>query len=423
MASDAAMLGNSVSPADERIRPIALRGAFPMVTTFFTVLGLLVVSACQPTPALESDPDARIARIEQGIIPIDDSGADRGSPQFLSERVVALGVPALSIAVFDDGRILWARAYGLRDRSSGAAADTATLFQAASISKPVTSTALFQLVEEGLLALDEDVNRRLRSWSVPESRFTQMEKVTPRRIVTHMAGLTVHGFAGYKADEALPTVQQVLDGVPPANSSPVRVDTIPGIRESYSGGGFTVLQLLMEEVSGRPFATLVRDLVLQPAGMSHSTFAQPLSLDLTDQAATGYDGDGGPVEGRYHVYPELAAAGLWTTPSDLARFMLAIGRSYRGEPNGLVEQSSARTMLTKVPGGSGQGFGLSGEGEAFRYRHNGGNAGFTCYAVAFAGTGRGAILMTNSDGGSQLMHEVARAISREYGWPPLWVRD
>jgi CubicO group peptidase (beta-lactamase class C family) len=424
MAFVAAMLRSSVSPVDGRIRPIELRSAFPLVTTILMLVGLLAASACQQTPALEhSDPDARIARIEQGIIPIDESGADSGSPQFLSERMAALDVPALSIAVFDEGRILWARAYGLRDRSSGAAVDTATLFQAASISKPVTSTALFQLVEEGVLALDEDVNKRLKSWKVPENGFTQDEKVTPRRIVSHMAGLTVHGFAGYSPHESLPTVQQILDGVPPANSSPVRVDATPGVRESYSGGGFTVLQLLMEEVSGRPFAALVRDLVLQPAGMSHSTFAQPLPLDLTDQAATGYDRDGEAVEGRYHVYPELAAAGLWTTPSDLARFMLAVGRSYRGEPNGLVEQSSARTMLSKVPGGSGQGFGLSGEGEAFRYRHNGGNAGFTCYAVAFTGTGRGAILMTNSDGGSQLMHEVARAISREYGWPPLWVRD
>ncbi len=103
--------------------------------------------------------------------------------------------------------------------------------------------------------------------------------------------------------------------------------------------------------------------------------------------------------------------------------MLSIGRSYRGEPNGLLTQSSARMMLTKVPGGSGQGFGLSREGEAFRYHHNGGNAGFTCYAVAFAGTGRGVVLMTNSDAGDQLMQEVARALSREYGWPPLWVRD
>lgn len=422
MASSGSNSGHSL--ANERNRPAASGSAVPLITICLVVVGFLIASACHPLPALEpSDPESAIARIERGIIPIDDSGTDKGPPQSLAARMEALGVPGLSIAVFDDGRILWARAYGVRDRSSGAAVDTATLFQAASISKPVTSTALFRLVEEGVLGLDDDVNRRLRSWRVPESRFTRVEKVTPRRIVSHMAGLTVHGFAGYEAGEAVPTVQQILDGAPPANSSPVRVDTIPGARESYSGGGFTVLQLLMEEVSGRPFAELVGDLVIQRAGMPHSTFAQPLPQNLTEHAATGYHQNGEPVEGSHRIHPELAAAGLWTTPPDLARFMLAIGRSYRGEANGLLEPASARTMLTKVPGGGGQGFGLSGEGDAFRYRHSGGNAGFTCYAVAFAGIGRGAILMTNSDAGSQLMHEVARAISREYGWPPLWVRD
>lgn len=142
-----------------------------------------------------------------------------------------------------------------------------------------------------------------------------------------------------------------------------------------------------------------------------------------DRVATGHDDTGAPIAGRYHVHPELAAAGLWSTPSDLARFMLSVGRSYRGEPGGLLEQTSAHTMLTAVPGGSGQGFGLSGEGDAFRYRHGGGNAGFACYTVAFAGIGRGMVVMTNSDAGSQLIRELTRAVAREYGWPRMWVRE
>lgn len=328
-----------------------------------------------------------------------------------------------SIAVFDSGRIVWARGYGVGDRDRGTVVDTATLFQAASISKPVTSVGMFRLVEQGRISLDEDVNAQLRSWTVPDNRFTQVEKVTPRRIVTHMSGLNVHGFLGYRSDEALPTLQQVLNGEPPANSPPVRIDTTPGAREVYSGGGFLVLQLLMQEVSGQSFDSLLADLVLKPAGMRRSTFAQPLPAQLMDRAATGYDADGAPIAGRFHVYPELAAAGLWSTPSDLARFMLAVGRSYRGEPGGLLRQTSARTMLTAVPGGSGQGFGLSGEGGAFRYRHSGGNAGFTCYAVAFSGIGRGMIVMTNSDAGSQLIRELTRAVAREYGWPRMWVRE
>jgi CubicO group peptidase (beta-lactamase class C family) len=229
----------------------------------------------------------------------------------------------------------------VRDRAAGAPVDERTLFQAASISKPVTSTAMFRLIEQGRLALDEDVNVRLRSWKVPESAFTQTEKVTPRRIVSHMAGLTVHGFAGYDAGTPLPTLPQILDGLPPANSPPVRVTALPGDHESYSGGGFTVLQLLIQDVTGRPFKDVLDDLVLRPVKMTHSTFAQPLPQGSADGAATGYQADGTPIAGRFHVYPELAAAGLWTTPSDLARFMLAIGRSYRGEAGGLLRRETS----------------------------------------------------------------------------------
>jgi CubicO group peptidase (beta-lactamase class C family) len=269
----------------------------------------------------------------------------------------------------------------------------------------------------------EDVNVRLRAWHVPENDFTKSDKVTVRHIVSHMAGLTVHGFPGYAPGEPLPTLPQILDGQAPANSPPVRVEARPGERESYSGGGFTILQLLMQDATGQPFATLLGDLILQPLGMTDSTFAQPLPATLADGAASGHETDGTRVTGRFHVYPELAAAGLWTTPSDLARFMLGIGRSYRGEEGGIVRQETARLMLTRIPGGSGLGFGLSGEGRALRYRHNGGNAGFTCYAVAFVGSGRGVVLMTNSNGGDVLMKEVARAISRQYGWPYMWVKE
>lgn len=391
---------------------------------FLTCLTWAATSGCAPS-AVPPGPghETHISRIENNIIAIGADGADSGSAQSLADRMLSLKVPGISLAVFDSGHIVWARGFGYADPSSGTVVDTATLFQAASISKPVASVAMFRMVEKGQLSLDEDVNVRLKSWAVPDSPFTRMEKVTPRRIVTHMAGLTVHGFAGYSRDQDLPTLQQILKGQPPANSPPVSVDTIPGARESYSGGGFVLLQLLMEEVSGQRFDSLVADLVLRPAGMQQSTFKQPLPDGLMRRAATGYDQSGRPVPGRYHVYPELAPAGLWSTPSDLARFMLAIGRAYRGGAGEIIDSTSARTMLTPVPGGSGQGFGLSGEGESFRYRHTGGNAGFTCYAVAFAGVGRGMVVMTNSDAGSQLIRELTRAVAREYGWPRMWMRE
>lgn len=384
---------------------------------------LLLCAGLATAAPQDLDTEARIRRVEQDVIPLDAARRQAGPPRPLTERMAELRVPGLSVAVFDQGRVQWARGYGVGDTASGTPVDASTVFQAASISKPVSAVAMFRLAEKGQLSLDDDVNLRLRAWKVPENDFTRSDKVSLRRIVTHMAGLTGHGFGGYAPDAPLPTLPQVLDGAPPANSPPVRVDTRPGTLERYSGGGFVVMQLLMEETTGRPFAPLMEDEVLQRAGMRDSSFALRLPTRLADHAAAGHDRTGARVPGGHRVHPEQAAAGLWTTPSDLARFMLAVGRSYRGEADGLLSPDSARAMLTEVPGGSGQGFGLSGTGEAFRYRHSGGNAGFRCYAVAFAGTGRGVVLMTNSDNGDRLILEVAQAISRQYGWPSLGVYD
>ncbi|MEP6619008.1 MAG: serine hydrolase domain-containing protein [bacterium] len=386
-------------------------------------LGIIVVPRPAPAQASDTNIAARMARVERNVIAIAASGADSGPAQTLPQRMAAMKVPGLSVAVFEGGRIVWAGGYGMRDVRDGSPVDTSTLFQAASISKPVSATVMFRLIEQGRLSLDEDVNEKLTSWKVPASQFTTVEKVTPRRLVSHMAGTTVSGFAGYAVGDPLPTLAQILDGLPPANSAPVRVTNTPGARESYSGGGVTVLQLMMQDITGKSFDVLANELVLAPVGMRRSTFVQPLPARLAPRAATAYDGNGTAIRGKYHVYPEQSAAGLWTTPSDLARFMLAIGRSYRGEQDGILRQATAREMLTPIPGGSGLGFGLSGAGDALRYRHTGGNAGFTCYAVAFVGSGRGVVIMSNSDNGTTVIRELGRAVSREFGWPALWMRE
>ncbi|RIV17268.1 class A beta-lactamase-related serine hydrolase [Fibrisoma montanum] len=361
-------------------------------------------------------------RLENRLIPITKAGADSGSYQTIYERMKALNVPGVSIAVFDGGQIRWAKGYGLSDKSQAKPVDTATLFQAASISKPVTTVTTFRLIEAKTLSLDEDVNQKLRRWKVPENEYTTKEKVTVRRLVSHMAGLTVHGFAGYNPADKLPTVENILNGTPPANSSPVRVKETPGEKETYSGGGFTVLQLLLEDVTGKSFGALAEEMVLQPVGMKHSTFSLPLPSDKASRAAKGYEETGDMVDGGYHVYPELAAAGLWSTPSDLARFMINVSDSYRAD-KGILRQATVRQMLVKIPQAGGLGFGVDGSGETLRFRHSGGNAGFSCYAVAFAETGRGVVVMTNSDNGTPLIHELVRAITREYQWPTMWPKE
>jgi CubicO group peptidase (beta-lactamase class C family) len=327
-----------------------------------------------------------------------------------------LKVPGVSIAVINNGAIEWAKGYGVTETGTSTAVTPRTLFQAASISKSVTALAALRLVEQGRLALDEDVNVKLKSWKVPENEFTGTEKVTLRRLLSHTAGLTVHGFAGYPADAPMPTLVQVLDGTKPANNDPVRVDVLPGKIWRYSGGGYAVAQQLMMDVTGRPFPALLVELAFKPVEMEDSTYEQPLPDARRGAAAGGHTSDGKLLPGRYHTYPEMAAAGLWTTPTDLAKFLLEIERARRGGST-VLSQTVAREMTTAQKPGYGLGLSLSGDGEAVTFGHGGSNEGFTCEMRAFFEGDRGAVVMTNGDRGGFLAGEVLRAIAREYGWP------
>jgi CubicO group peptidase (beta-lactamase class C family) len=381
-----------------------------------------IISISCSTTRISTSYHNTITNIENQLYAISASGKDSGTAQTVRQRMAALGIKGMSIAVFDEGKIIWTRCYGLRNEHE--AIDTATVFQAASISKPVTSMAILRLWEKGLLSLDSNVNQYLKRWKIPENEFTTHDKVTIRRIVSHMAGLTVHGFGGYRPQDSLPNLTQILDGSPPANSKPVRVYLRPGIKESYSGGGFTILQLLIEEVTGKPFASAIEELIIKPAGMQQSQFSIQLPDRMAKNAAVGYFSIDKMVDGEYRRHPEQAAAGLWTTPSDLARFMLAVGNSYRGKDlNTILKPPTAQEIMQKIPGGGGLGFGIDGKGDSLRYRHSGGNEGFSCYAVAFANRGRGVIVMTNSNNGTAIFREYLRSVSRVYRWPPMWNRE
>jgi CubicO group peptidase (beta-lactamase class C family) len=280
-------------------------------------------------PGQAAGDTTRMARVERGLLP---AVAVRGRPDtayVLPDRMRRYGVPAVSIAVIDGGRLAWSRAYGVLEAGGGQPADTSSLFQAGSISKAIAAVAALRCVERGLLALDEDVNLRLRAWKVPRSQWSSARPVTLRGLLSHGSGLNVPSFPGYPSHAAIPTVPQVLEGAPPANTPPVRVETEPGAEWRYSGGGMTVVQQLIADVSGRPFADVVRETVLAPAGMTHTVTEQPLSPAHAASAATGHAA-GAPVVGRWRVYPELAAAGVWSTAPDLARFGLAMLHAIRG---------------------------------------------------------------------------------------------
>lgn len=335
----------------------------------------------------------------------------------LHERMRHYHVPGVSVAVIEGGRIAWAKGYGVRQAGDTIAVDTATLFQAASISKVVATIAALRLVENGRLRLDEDVNAHLTTWRVPENAYTAEQKVTIRRILTHTSGLTVSGFAGYERGETVPTLQQVLSGAPPANSEAIQVDTIPGSTQRYSGGGFTVLQLMVQEASGRPFAAALEELVLRPARMIHSSFEQALPASSEAVVARGHDEDGLMVDGGWRLHPEQAAAGLWSTPSDLARLLIAIQRAAAGQNQGLLSPAMTTEMLSPQIGPSGLGFVIMGQGESRIFRHSGSNVGYRARAIGYVQGGRGAVVMTNGDAGTALIEEILGSIARAYAWP------
>ncbi|HEV2380614.1 MAG TPA: serine hydrolase [Terriglobia bacterium] len=369
-----------------------------------------------PGAAANSAVQARIARVEKGLLPPVIIKGRNEPGMKLADRMAFHKVRGVSIAVFDKSRIEWARGYGLADVAGNGAVTADTRFQAASISKPVSAAAVLHFVEAGKLDLDRDVNDYLKSWKVPENDFTRGQKVTLRRILSHSAGLTVHGFAGYEAGKAVPTLVQVLNGEAPANSEAIRVTLVPGSAFRYSGGGYTVMQQLLIDVLREPFPRIMQQTVLSKFGMSSSDFSQPLRDDWRGSAAAGYQADGTPVAGKYHTYPELAAAGLWTTPSDLARFAMGIQDAYAGKSHAVISQKMAQQMLTGQIDHVGLGVALDGSGQTLRFSHSGGNEGFQCLFVAYAHTGQGAVVMTNSDNGGELINEVMFGIAREYHW-------
>jgi CubicO group peptidase (beta-lactamase class C family) len=379
---------------------------------------ILLFAACQPTePETKRDYTTDIRQIEQSLLPATMIEGEEPDPMSIEERMAHHRVPGLSIAFFEGGEIQWVRGYGYTSNDSLQAVDENTLFQAASISKPVAASGLLMLSAEGKLPLDADINDYLKAWQLPDSRFTQEEKVSLRRLLSHTAGLTVHGFRGYAEGEPVPTTVQVLEGVAPANSDPIRTDTLPGAIWRYSGGGYTVAQLAAEDITGKPFPAFMQQRVLDPAGMKNSTYSQPLPAERHPQAAIGHRGNGEIVAGRWHTYPEIAAAGLWTTPSDLSRWAIAVQQAYHGDESQFLPPAIAQQMLSKQEGDWGLGPALSGAADSLVFSHGGANEGYRCMLYAFAKKGgQGVVLMTNSDQGIALADEVLIAISSHYGW-------
>lgn len=288
---------------------------------------LAAVLVCGARPVAQGDAAPIIARIEARQTP-DRPGFDGLT---LGEVMQRGRVPGLSVAVVKDSQIHWAKAYGVADRASGRMVEPTTRFQAASISKPVTAMAAVRLAQDGRLDLDADVNTYLKSWKVPSSDLTRHQAVTPRALFGHTSGSDDgFGFPGYDPTAPRPTVPQILNGEPPSNVGNVLFARPPFQGYKYSGGGTTIMQLALTELTGKPFADLLQAIVLAPLGMGDSSYVQPPPQSVASALAHAHDGQGRAMNAAWHVYPEQAAAGLWTTPSDRARFLIEVQSAVRG---------------------------------------------------------------------------------------------
>lgn len=334
----------------------------------------------------------------------------------ISERMNHYRVPAVSVAIIEGCRIVDARAFG-RNAGGGSAITSSTLFQAGSISKTVTAVAALKLVEEGRLPLDSDVRPLVKNWLVKGDTTPPTEPVTLRRLLNHTAGLNQVEGKGYARGTPLPTLTQILNGEPPANTAPIQVERVPGSEWVYSSGGYYVVQALMAGATGESFPRLTERLAFRPARMTESTFAQPFDSVRSRRAASAVGPDGLPMSGDWRVNPELAAGGLWTTPRDLARFVIALARDVRGDSHRLLSPHSTREMMSRGLKDWGLGFDLGPKDGPRRFGHTGHNVGFVSEFVMYPDSCQGAVVMTNADQGGWLVTEILRAIGDAYSWP------
>jgi len=345
------------------------------------------------------------------------SALEPEDPTDIASWMELYDVPGAAVAVINDFAIDYVEVHGVKSEATGEPVTEGTLFQAASISKSVSAVAVMSLVQSGAVSLDAEINDYLTSWMLPDNPLQNSEKVTLRRLLSHTAGTTVSGFRGYRYTEPLPTLIQILNGEPPANSAPVVVTFVPGSDWRYSGGGYEVMEQAIRDATGMAYPEFVRQRVLEPVGMSSSTYEQPIPSSLRASAASGYYADGTPVPGGHHIYPEMAAAALWTTSTDVARFLIELQLSLRGESNRVLSQASTEELLSVVRNHYALGVNRwTIHGQPY-IGHSAANDGFRGRMVAHLTNGKGVVVLTNSDNGDLLADAVIELLGKREGWP------
>ncbi len=390
----------------------------PRILSWAWTLGLALATATLATVQAAPGESARIREFERSLLPAFQIEGQPEQRWTLEERMAHWNVPGVSVAVIRGGKVVWAKGYGVLQAGKPEPVDTETMFSVGSVSKVGAAATTLRLVDAGKLDLDRDVNTYLRTWKVPASPFLTKRPVTLRGILSHTAGLSVHGFADFQPGEALPTTIQILDGLEPAKNEPVRVIYPPGSRSQYSGGGTTLEQLIVEEATGLSFPQAARQQVFEPLGMSRSTYENPVPESHGNIAkAHGPDGQPRALPRGYEAMPEMAASGLWSTPSDYAKLVIALIESYQDKSGSFLSGPLARQMMTAVgPSRAGLGPFLDGQGTNRRFSHDGANDSYRALTEGHLATGNGVVIFTNGTQGNNLYPEIRRAVAQVEGW-------
>jgi CubicO group peptidase (beta-lactamase class C family) len=384
--------------------------------TMIFILCLTLIVNINPLKAQQStyskEVEARIKRVEESL---GESIKTSNEPIRLLQRMEEYNVPAVSIAVIKDFKLEWARAYGNIESGSLRRTNTETLFQAASISKSINALGALNLVQQKGVSLDKDINDYLTDWKFPYDTAIGNKKITLTHLLSHTGGISVHGFRGYAKGESIPTLAQILNGEKPANNRAIKSIFDAGLKNQYSGGGITIVQKLIMDVSEKPYESYMKESVLKPLGMKSSFFNVIPKENILDKLASGHKEDGTLINGKYHFYPEQAAASLWTNPTELSKFIIHIQKAYNENGKELISKETAQLMLTPVMGENGLGTFIKKIGGNTYFNHGGANEGFRSFYIANVEKGDGIVVMINSNNNS-IIPEIVNSVATVYNW-------
>ena len=375
---------------------------------------LFIVASAQGQTSQAENIQTQINAVENNLLPTVKITGE--APWNIKNRMSHYNVSGVSIAVIDNFEVVWAKGYGVADAKKKNPVTTSTLFQAASISKTVNAVAVLQLMEQQKINLNEDINTYLKSWKFPYTEKSNGKKITTKHLLSHTAGLSTSGFDGYMKAKKVPNLTQILDGKKTNDSEAVRSISEPGLAFQYSGGGILITQQMIEDISKSSYESYISNNILQPLGMNNSLYALNKNLKQKD-LASGHWWNGKRLKNKYNIYPELAAAGLWTTPTDLAKFVIALQKSLSEEQEALISKPTAELMFTPVLDNHITALGtfIRDKKGTLYFDHSGSNEGFTCHYYGSMEDGKGVIVMTNAER-YELIPEIINSVASVYEW-------